>query len=191
MKVSTIALAAVATASGGALGFEKYVLAGSSAAGSTSFVGYVISQPVQGQNAVICTGAFLSPTVLVTSAKCVADSLSNKALANANILIGQGNPADTIKNITTNGAIDPAKVAGSGYVNPQAVFPHPGYNSIAYTDNIAVLTLAQPMANAASAKLIVNPSSSAGAAYTALGLSPSTSTANDNPPSGLQQVSLK
>ncbi|KAJ2071876.1 hypothetical protein GGH13_003069 [Coemansia sp. S155-1] len=191
MKVSTIALAAVATASGGALGFEKYVLAGSSAAGSTSFVNYVISQPVQGKGAVVCTGAFLSPTVLVTSAKCVTDSISNKALAVGNILVGQGNPAETLKNITTNGAIDPQKVAGSGYVSPLAVFSHPGYNSIAYTDNIAVLTLAQPMADATSTKLIVNPSANTGAAYTALGLSLSTSTPSGNAPSALQQVSLR
>ncbi|KAJ1817371.1 hypothetical protein LPJ60_004870 [Coemansia sp. RSA 2675] len=186
MKVSTIALAAVATASGGALGFEKYVLAGSSAAGTTSFVNYVVSQPVQGKSAVVCTGAFISPTVLVTSAKCVTDSVSNKALAIANVLVGQGNPAETLKNITTNGAIDPAKVAGSGYVNPVAIFSHPGYNSIAFTDNIAVLTLAQPMADATSTKLIVSPSVDAGAAYTALGLSTSTSAS-----SPLQQVSLK
>ncbi|KAJ2492805.1 hypothetical protein IWW37_001103 [Coemansia sp. RSA 2050] len=186
MKVSTIALAAVATASGGALGFEKYVLAGSSAAGTTSFVNYVISQPVQGKSAVVCTGAFISPTVLVTSAKCVTDAVSNKALAIANVLVGQGNPAEAVVNITTNGVIDPQKVAGSGYVNPVTIFSHPGYNSIAFTDNIAVLTLAQPMANATSTKLIVSPSVNTGAAYTALGLSTSTST-----PSPLQQVSLK
>ncbi|KAJ2747342.1 hypothetical protein GGI20_000593 [Coemansia sp. BCRC 34301] len=186
MKVSTIALAAVATASSGALGFEKYLLAGSSAAGSTSFVSFIISQPVQGKSAIVCTGAFISPTVLVTSAKCVTDSVSNKALASASILVGQGSPTDTLKNITTNGAIDPQKVSGSGYVNPQSVFSHPGYNSIAYTDNIAVLVLAQPMANATSAKLIAKPSTTVGAGYTALGLGLPSS-----PVSGLQQLPLK
>ncbi|KAJ2894271.1 hypothetical protein IWW38_002625 [Coemansia aciculifera] len=187
MKVSTIALVAVATASGGALGFEKYLLAGSSVTGSTSFVSYIISQPAQGQSANVCTGAFISPTVLITSAKCVTDSLSNKALANASVLVGQGNPSDALKNITTNGVVDVSKVAGSGYVNPQSIFSHPGYNSIAFTDNIAVLVLAQPMAGATSAKLISKPSATAGAGYTALGLSPSASSST----SALQQLSLK
>ncbi|KAJ2456900.1 hypothetical protein GGF42_002995 [Coemansia sp. RSA 2424] len=187
MKFSTIALAAVATASSGALGFEKYVLAGSSAAGSTSFVSYIISQPVQGKSSIVCTGAFISPTVLVTSAKCVTDSVSNKALASASIFVGQGDPADALKNITTNGVTDPQKVGGTGYVNPQSVFSHPGYNSIAFTDNIAVLVLAQPMANATSAKLIAKPSTTAGAGYTALGLSLAIGVQKTE----LQQLSLK
>ncbi|KAJ1998686.1 hypothetical protein GGI04_004894 [Coemansia thaxteri] len=192
MKISTVALAAVATAGSGALGFEKYAISGSPAAAAlTSVVANVVVQQTQGNGVVVCTGAFISPTVLLTSAKCVADPVSNKALASASVMVGQGSADSALAAASTNGAIDTQKLSAKGYFAPQSVFVHPGYNSIAFTDNVAVLVLAQPLANATSAKLIVTPSAATGASYTALGISLSVSAPSGNTPPRLEQLSLK
>ncbi|KAJ2858829.1 hypothetical protein FB639_005878, partial [Coemansia asiatica] len=82
MKLSTIAFATVAAAGSGVFGghLEKRVVGGSSAAssGSYTFVADIVVGSSDGK-AGACTGALISPTVVVTSAGCVADSVSNKA----------------------------------------------------------------------------------------------------------------
>ncbi|PIA16415.1 trypsin-like serine protease [Coemansia reversa NRRL 1564] len=192
MKFSTIALATVATAGSGVLGLDKRIVDGSavtsSEAGSYSFVTSIIVDGRSGAS--VCTGALISPTVVLTSAKCVADPVSNKALAANKVVVGQGKITDVL----SGESINLSKAASAGYAFPQAITVHPGYNSIAHTDNIAVLMLSQPLANVTSAnvgvKLIKKPSTTANTAYTAIGWGLTSDEDESSYPKQLQQTSL-
>ncbi|KAJ2355216.1 hypothetical protein GGF43_002815 [Coemansia sp. RSA 2618] len=181
----------LATAGSGAFALEKRIVGGSAASSSAfSFVTNIFIDGASGMS--VCTGALISPTVIITSAYCVADPVSNKALAANRIAVGQGK----VSGILGSGSSSKAKltdVLAAGYAIPQTVAVHPGYNSIAYSDNIAVLVLEKPLANATSAstgvKLIKKPSMVTNAAYTAVGWG-STSDDGDSYPSQLQQTTL-
>ncbi|KAJ1728883.1 hypothetical protein LPJ61_003800 [Coemansia biformis] len=194
MKPATAVLAAVATASSGALGLEKRVVGGSavSAAAASSSYSFVTNIIVNGKDgASACTGALLAPTVVLTSASCVADPVSNIALVASRIVVGQGNLASMLGG-SSGGDADLSKAAARGYVYPQSIFVHPGYSSVAHSDNIAVLILPHALANAtdANVKLIKKPDDSEKAAYTAVGWG--TTSADDvyAYPSQIQQVRL-
>ncbi|KAJ2374933.1 hypothetical protein IW150_002828 [Coemansia sp. RSA 2607] len=170
MKLSTIALATVATAGSGALGLlEKRVVGGSAVASSDySFVtNIIVSSSGSGKDTSVCTGALISPNTVITSAACVADTVSDKAVAVNTVIVGQGVQSTVVGNATVSLA---QAVAQSGYVYAKEIHVHPGYNSIAYTDNVAVVVLSQPLGSAASvAKLISKPNATAKTAYTAVG----------------------
>ncbi|KAJ1718460.1 hypothetical protein LPJ53_006505, partial [Coemansia erecta] len=170
MKLSTIALATVATAGSGAFGLlEKRVVGGSAVASSDySFVtNVIVSSSGSGKDASVCTGALISPTIVVTSAACVADSVSDKAVPVNTVIVGQGVQSAVVGNTTVSLA---QAVAKNGYVYAKEINVHPGYNSIAYTDNVAVVVLSQALGTAANvAKLISKPNTTANTAYTAVG----------------------
>ncbi|KAJ2308494.1 hypothetical protein H4R23_003665 [Coemansia sp. Cherry 401B] len=173
MKLSTIALATVATAGSGALGLEKPAV--DRAAVTASAYSFVTSILVDGASSTkVCAGALISPTVVLTSAYCVADPVSNKALASNRVAVGQGKLSGLLGG-SAGSKIELTDALAVGYTIPKTVTVHPGYNSIANSDNIAVLTLAQPLANATSAnvgvKLIKKPSATTNAAYIAVGWS--------------------
>ncbi|KAJ2715115.1 hypothetical protein H4R19_001380 [Coemansia spiralis] len=194
MKPATAVLAAVVTAGGGALALEKRITGGSSisesaAAGPYSFVTNIIVNGRDG--AAACTGALLAPTVVLTSASCVADPVSNKALVASRIVVGQGNLASMLNGGSGNDA-DLTLAAARGYIYPQSIFVHPGYSSVAHSDNIAVLTLPYALANAtdASVKVIAKPDTAENAAYAAVGWGSTTSDGISEYPSHVQQVRL-
>ncbi|KAJ1822350.1 hypothetical protein LPJ56_000837 [Coemansia sp. RSA 2599] len=196
MKLSTIAFATVAAAGSGAYGLlEKRVVGGSSASsGGYSFVANIVVGSSD-RSAGACTGALISPTVVVTSAGCVADSVSNKAVSVNTVIVGQGSANSVLGNSTVSLS---EAVAKNKYVFAKEIHVHPGYNSIAHTDNIAVVVLTQPLASAdQAAKVISKPGSAAKTAYTAVGWGSTAAQAGgDNYPSAgpfaaqLQQVQL-
>ncbi|KAJ2706266.1 hypothetical protein FB645_001782 [Coemansia sp. IMI 203386] len=197
MKLSTIAIATVATAGSGVFGhLEKRVVGGSSVPSGSNY-GFVADIVVGGsdRSAGACTGALISPTVVVTSAGCVADSVSNKAVGVNTVIVGQGSASSVLGNSTVSLS---EAVAKNKYVFAQEIHVHPGYNSIAHTDNIAVVVLAQPLVSADQvAKVISKPGSAAKATYTAVGWGSTAAQAGgDNYPSAgpfasqLQQVQL-
>ncbi|KAJ2846911.1 hypothetical protein IWW36_004121 [Coemansia brasiliensis] len=191
MKISTLALTTLGITAGSAFGLEKRIVGGSavssSLADSFSFVTNILVDNESSTTA--CTGALISPTVVITSASCVADPISNKALASNRIAVGQGKLSSLLKN--TGDKILLTKALSAGYTLPQTVSVHPGYNSIAHSDNIAVLILQQPLANATTAgvKLIEKPGSFANTAYTAVGWGVSSEDETAYP-SELQQINL-
>ncbi|KAJ2803889.1 hypothetical protein H4R20_002710 [Coemansia guatemalensis] len=192
MKLLTIALATIATAGSGVLGLDKQVVGeavvADSESNSYSFATSIIVDRTGGAS--VCSGALISPTVVLTSAKCVADPVSNKALPASKVIVGQGKVADVL----SSDSIDLTKAASAGYAFPQAITVHPGYNSIAFTDNIAVLTLSQPLANAtgtnANVKLIIKPKASANTAYRGTGWGPYVSQGKTSYPEQAQETSL-
>ncbi|KAJ1963598.1 hypothetical protein GGI12_001955 [Dipsacomyces acuminosporus] len=193
MKLSVLALAALTTAGSGAAVFDKRIVGGSSASASSfPFAANVITAGSKGPN--VCTAAFVSPTVLLTSAACVADSVSNKALAANKIVVGQGSPSDALDKAGKGSGADISKLIGD-YAYPKTVTVHPGYNSIAGSDNIAILILAQPLGNSTSdsfgAKIIDKPETKADTLYTAIGYGSTSASSSSAYPSELQQVSLK
>ncbi|KAJ2161029.1 hypothetical protein GGF46_001776 [Coemansia sp. RSA 552] len=173
MKLSVFAIAMAALAgSSTASGLERRIVGGSAIpakdADAYSFVTNIVVK--SGDRLTACTGALLSPTTILTTAFCVADPVSNKALQLSSVAVGQGDLSAVLGKEGDAGISD---VVDAGYANPQTISVHPGYNSIAYADNIAILTLPRPLANvsssAASAKLIKKPSASESTAYTAIG----------------------
>ncbi|KAJ1989135.1 hypothetical protein GGI25_004982 [Coemansia spiralis] len=174
MKLSTgafaVALIATAGSGMGAFAFEKRIVGGSSldSAANYSFLTNIISTTDR-KSASVCTGALISPTIVITAASCVADNVGNKALSSSQVIVGQGNPSEMLAKVSGKNSVNLS--AAAGYVSPQSVNVHPGYNSIAYSDNIAVLILAQPLSSSSSsgAKLITKPSTTVGASYTAVG----------------------
>ncbi|KAJ1857598.1 hypothetical protein GGH12_000782 [Coemansia sp. RSA 1822] len=189
MKFSAVALA-LATAGSGVYGLEKRIVGGSAV--SSSAFSFVTNIVIDGDSStLVCTGALISPTVVITSAYCVADPISNKALASNRIAVGQGKISSILGSASSK--IELTKVLAAGYAIPQTVNVHPGYNSIAYSDNVAVLVLEKPLVNATSAnvgaKIIKKPSTTANAAYTAVGWG---ATSNDGAsyPNQLQQTTL-
>ncbi|KAJ2453302.1 hypothetical protein EV183_002359 [Coemansia sp. RSA 2336] len=190
MKISTLALT-LGVAAGSAYGLEKRIVGGtavpSNLADSYSFVTNILVD--NESNTAACTGALISPTVVITSASCVADPISNKALASNRIAVGQGKLSSLVK--TTGDKILLTKALEAGYTIPQTVSVHPGYNSIAHSDNIAVLILQQPLTNVTTTgvKLIKEPGTFANTAYTAVGWGVS-SEDETGYPSELQQIDL-
>ncbi|KAJ2763250.1 hypothetical protein H4S06_000200 [Coemansia sp. BCRC 34490] len=180
----SIALIAAATTGGSIFGvaeassgLERRIVGGSavgsSSAAEYSFVANILAT-TDGKSAYACTGALIAPNVVLVAASCVANSLGSKALETSQVVVGQGssNPAAGLALVAKGGkSVDMTKALSSGYVAPQSVTLHPGYNSIAFTDNIAVLVLAQPLTTQtnAGAKLIVKPSATTGATYAAVG----------------------
>ncbi|KAI9479152.1 hypothetical protein LPJ78_001311 [Coemansia sp. RSA 989] len=191
MKISTLALTTLGIAAGSAFGLEKRIVGGSavpsSLADSYSFVTNILVDNESSTAA--CTGALISPTVVITSASCVADPISNKALASNRIAVGQGKLSSLVK--TTRDKIMLTEAIKVGYKIPQTVSVHPGYNSIAHSDNIAVLILQQPLTNVTTSgvKLIKEPGSFANTAYTAVGWGVSSEDETAYP-SELQQINL-
>ncbi|KAJ2657087.1 hypothetical protein IWW48_004684 [Coemansia sp. RSA 1200] len=180
----SIALIAAATTGGSIVGvaqassgLERRIVGGSavgsSSAAEYSFVANILAT-TDGKSAYACTGALIAPNVVLVAASCVANSLGSKALETSQVVVGQGstNPAAGLALVAKGGkSVDMTKALSSGYVAPQSVTLHPGFNSIAFTDNIAVLVLAQPLTTqtTAGAKLIVKPSATTGATYAAVG----------------------
>ncbi|KAJ2083765.1 hypothetical protein H4R24_000536 [Coemansia sp. RSA 988] len=192
MKLLTIALSTLLTAGSGVLGQDKQIVGEGVVANSQddsySFVTSIIVD--KNGKASVCSGALISPTVVLASAKCVADPVSNKALAANKVIVGQGKVDDVL----SNDSIDLSKAASAGYAFPQAITVHPGYNSIAFTDNIAVLTLSKPLVNAtsidASVKLMIKPKASVNTAYKGTGWGPYVSGDESSFPEQTQQISL-
>ncbi|KAJ2403285.1 hypothetical protein GGI23_000077 [Coemansia sp. RSA 2559] len=163
--------AAAAGGIGGAYasGLERRVVGGSSLDSSLdySFVTNVLATS-DGKTAQACTGALISSNVVIVPASCVTNPVSSKALEPSQVAVGQGSPSAMLALVASGSSVDLGKA--SGYVYPSSVTAHPGYDSIAFTDNIAVLVLSKPLASKATgAKLIVKPSAAAGAAYAAVG----------------------
>ncbi|KAJ2760331.1 hypothetical protein IWQ56_005510, partial [Coemansia nantahalensis] len=178
----------------GTLALEKRIVGGSSisdaaAAGPYSFVTNIIVNGRDGASA--CTGALLSPTVVLTSAACVADPVSNKALIASRIVVGQGNLGNMLNGGSGNDA-DLSLAAERGYVYAQSIFVHPGYSSIAHSDNIAVLTLPHALENATDShvKIITKPNTAEKSAYAAVGWGSTSSDGVENYPNRIQQVRL-
>ncbi|KAJ2778902.1 hypothetical protein H4R18_004330 [Coemansia javaensis] len=197
MKLATVVLAAMAAAGSGAMGLEKRIVGGSAvsdsaAAGQYAFVTNIIVNGRDG--AAACTGALISSTVVLTSASCVADPVSNKPLVVSRIAVGRGNLAALLGGSSGGGDADLSKAEAAGYVSPQSIAVHPGYDSVAHSDNIAVLTLPRALANStgdgAVAKLITKPSTAAKAAYTAVGWGTTSASDASAYPSHLQRVQL-
>ncbi|KAJ2724459.1 hypothetical protein GGI07_001971 [Coemansia sp. Benny D115] len=186
---------AAAGSTSAAAGLHKRVVGGSNVSASGDY-GYVANIVVGGKDgsAGVCTGAVIAPNVVLTSAGCVADSVSNKAVAPSTVIVGQGAKSAVVGNSTVSLS---EAVAKYGYAQAQTITVHPGFNSIAYTDNIAIVQLAQPLAGGSVAKVISKPGASAGAAYTGLGWGSTVAEATgaSEPsagpfPSQLQQVQL-
>ncbi|KAJ1792683.1 hypothetical protein LPJ59_004810 [Coemansia sp. RSA 2399] len=171
-SVSVAFIAAAATGGiGGAYasGLERRIVGGSTLDSSLdySFVINVLATS-DGKTAQACTGALISANVVIVPASCVTNSVSSKALQPSQVVVGQGDPSAMLALVASGSSVDLSKA--SGYVYPSSVTSHPGYDSIAFTDNIAALVLSQPLASKATgAKLIVKPSADAGAAYMAVG----------------------
>ncbi|PVU95280.1 hypothetical protein BB561_001933 [Smittium simulii] len=85
-----------------------------------------------------CVAVAISKTVLVTSAECVAASLSKNKLPNNRVLLGSANPSLGIK-VAENNAANFDKIAGANTYNPSDIIIHENYNPLTKADNIALL----------------------------------------------------
>ncbi|KAI7821780.1 trypsin-like cysteine/serine peptidase domain-containing protein [Kickxella alabastrina] len=167
VKLSLFALASAAVIGSSSVNaLDKRIVGGSTVSTSElfSFLTNIIVD--NGSSTGVCTGALISSTIVLTSAACVADPISDQAVSAGRVLVGSGATSSAVG----NGTVDATKaVAKGGYSQVSRITVHPGYNSIAFTDNIAVLELTQPLANATAAGIISKPVSTADTAYTAYG----------------------
>lgn len=86
-----------------------------------------------GYDAQFCGGTLTTPTTVVTAAHCVVDERTGDVRGPASILVGVG------PNLRS---------AGLQAVRVTQVVPHPGYARRTATNDVAVLTLAEPVADA-------------------------------------------
>ncbi|ORX65897.1 trypsin-like serine protease [Linderina pennispora] len=148
MKISTtiVLAAAAASSSAAAVDMHKRIIGGSDA--SYKFSANIVKVTASGVG--VCSAAFLSDQVLVTTASCVSDTSSDSAYAASALYVGQGSASDALATAGAKGA-NVSKL--TGYVNPAQVLTHPGFNSRAYADNIALVMLGAPYKNATAVKV--------------------------------------
>ncbi|KAI8319165.1 trypsin-like serine protease [Martensiomyces pterosporus] len=163
----------------------KRIIGGGDA--SYSFTASILK--TDGKTGGVCTGAFISDTVLLVSATCVSDISNDKALPAASLLVGRSSDIGGALQAINNGT-SLASIAGNSagsLVVPTQVLLHPGYNSRAHADNVAMLFLGQPI-KSASPVLIQKKLPSEGARLTATGYGASSSASDAQPAKNLKKA---